>query len=480
LNDGFHGNYTGPDMQTAQNFVWKTSPVISYTLYSPSKFFFAYINDDSELDMYVFQNSQRIKWVNDVREAPLDYVARNVTQTRASAFKLFDIDGDYIQDIIIIDNTKKKLILAKKLKSSVFPEWREEVIVNLLDHEEYKDLQLTSFVFRDLNLDGTPDIVISAYVNKSTTYLLKAINLGKREFKIELIPNFSALNFMLIDSGDLDVKNKNPNDFLVATGDTLSIISQDIVDQEWKIFEVSSKPFFTDPDLDKMNSLGGLCFHLYILDFDQDGYLDIIIPDKIENKLGYLKNPGIVENPEHQWKFTPIIESSLGESNRLTDFVMINVDKSRQLVPVLLFENSVSMFYPTQSVNTSAVTYTEVPFALYFTKDARDMKNKTFSNIYDILIGKGFSAEFIIYSQESGSLLLLEGITAPLLAGQSPYTDRLIWTRIDHPSPYSYNWKCNFWFYLIIYMYSASMILGILHFTCFIKKDSLYDFLKEK
>lgn len=33
-------------------------------------------------------------------------------------------------------------------------------------------------------------------------------------------------------------------------------------------------------------------FHIYIIDYDKDGYLDIAIPNTINNTLVYLDNPG--------------------------------------------------------------------------------------------------------------------------------------------------------------------------------------------
>lgn len=41
-----------------------------------------------------------------------------------------------------------------------------------------------------------------------------------------------------------------------------------------------------------MEKLSALSFHLYILDYDKDGYLDIIFTNYITNKLVYVSNPG--------------------------------------------------------------------------------------------------------------------------------------------------------------------------------------------
>jgi hypothetical protein len=36
----------------------------------------------------------------------------------------------------------------------------------------------------------------------------------------------------------------------------------------------------------------GLNFHIYLLDYDMDGYLDIVLPNQVSNMLALVKNPG--------------------------------------------------------------------------------------------------------------------------------------------------------------------------------------------
>jgi hypothetical protein len=38
----------------------------------------------------------------------------------------------------------------------------------------------------------------------------------------------------------------------------------------------------------------GLDFHMYLLDYDGDGYLDIVYPDKLRNQIVFVRNPGSV------------------------------------------------------------------------------------------------------------------------------------------------------------------------------------------
>lgn len=41
-----------------------------------------------------------------------------------------------------------------------------------------------------------------------------------------------------------------------------------------------------------MEKMSGPNFHIYVLDFDKDGYLDVAMPNHINNTLIYARNPG--------------------------------------------------------------------------------------------------------------------------------------------------------------------------------------------
>jgi hypothetical protein len=53
-------------------------------------------------------------------------------------------------------------------------------------------------------------------------------------------------------------------------------------DQNWLYIEVTGV-FVTPPMYITMEKFSGLSSHLYILDFDKDGYLDIILPNFLTN-----------------------------------------------------------------------------------------------------------------------------------------------------------------------------------------------------
>jgi hypothetical protein len=41
-----------------------------------------------------------------------------------------------------------------------------------------------------------------------------------------------------------------------------------------------------------MEKYSGPSFHIYIVDFDEDGYIDLVLPNFVNNTMIYLKNPG--------------------------------------------------------------------------------------------------------------------------------------------------------------------------------------------
>lgn len=61
-----------------------------------------------------------------------------------------------------------------------------------------------------------------------------------------------------------------------------------------------------------MERYSGAAHHIYILDFNRDGYLDIVLPNLVSNELVMLSNPGLAywhrmdtiagqQNKQRQW-----------------------------------------------------------------------------------------------------------------------------------------------------------------------------------
>ena len=115
------------------------------------------------------------------------------------------------------------------------------------------------------------------------------------------------------------------------------------------------------------------------------------------------------------------------------------------------------MFFPDRESDSLSYETDEEIIILSENSLEEKPKHAKFTNIYDSDISGKIEAQFLIYSQEAGSLL---------------------WYHIDHPSLRSQNWSCNFWFYLIIYIHGASIVLGILHFSLF-SNSNLVDILND-
>lgn len=155
----FHSIYSGPSEEVAKDHTWKTHPIFSESVYNPAKFHLTYINEDAELDMYVFENGKPVSWINNVRGSSLHLKPSNVTSHPASSMDILDFDKDFIEDVLTIDQSGKKIYMSKKVKTaySVYqqdPEWEETVLFDLEDqpqiqHSLPKNYKMTSMVFHD-------------------------------------------------------------------------------------------------------------------------------------------------------------------------------------------------------------------------------------------------------------------------------------------------------------------------------------------
>ena len=108
-----------------------------------------------------------------------------------------------------------------------------------------------------------------------------------------------------------------------------------------------------------MEKYSGPCFHIYIVDFDKDGYLDLVLPSFLSNSLVYLKNPGsaywrkvssIVYQANKQkqisdlkamekWQEIHAVNSAY--SDTIKDFILVNMDTEDKLVIIILTSNSI-------------------------------------------------------------------------------------------------------------------------------------------
>lgn len=110
----------------------------------------------------------------------------------------------------------------------------------------------------------------------------------------------------------------------------------------------------------------GLSFHIYITDYDRDGYLDFVLPNQVTNELSLVKNPGgqywskvqsikdkmSIDSKEKiqnqiaksvdKWQSIRLVESSYSISVR--DFVFVNIDSEEKLAIVLLASDSIRKY----------------------------------------------------------------------------------------------------------------------------------------
>lgn len=117
------------------------------------------------MDMYVFTKGEQIKWVNNVRGTSSTFSAQNVTESKASSMRVFDYDNDFIDDVVFIDDTGKKILIARKLSSvySIYqqdPEWVEDTLLDISDNRNIWDCKMTSMVFMEAS-QGKYDIIVS-------------------------------------------------------------------------------------------------------------------------------------------------------------------------------------------------------------------------------------------------------------------------------------------------------------------------------
>ena len=92
----------------------------------------------------------------------------------------------------------------------------------------------------------------------------------------------------MIDVAKLDPTNPNQNQYLVLLQDNwIGMISED-KHKTWNVIYLSDKEFVSWKDKEIIEEMGGLNFHTYIIDYDNDGNLDILLPNWLESSVGIL------------------------------------------------------------------------------------------------------------------------------------------------------------------------------------------------
>ena len=94
--------------------------------------------------------------------------------------------------------------------------------------------------------------------------------------------------FIIVDN--IAFEQKDFKDILIITkSQKVALIKN--YDPNWIYMEITSA-FFSKDQFAIMETYKGPSFHIYIVDYDKDGYLDIVLPNIVNNTLVYLRNPG--------------------------------------------------------------------------------------------------------------------------------------------------------------------------------------------
>ena len=95
--------------------------------------------------------------------------------------------------------------------------------------------------------------------------------------------------FLLLDAASFD--NKNYKDVLIAHKQSGRLVLLKNYDPVWVTVEITKEGIFSSR-YEEMEESSGLPFHMYIRDWNQDGYLDIILPVEATNSITQFQNPG--------------------------------------------------------------------------------------------------------------------------------------------------------------------------------------------
>jgi len=157
-----------------------------------------------------------------------------------------------------------------------------------------------------------------------------------------------------------------------------------------------------------MEKYSGPSFHLYLVDYDKDGWVDIVLPNFHSNVVVCLRNPGMeywhqVEGTlkeiqkgkqrsalQKLTKWRPMNVASSLYSERLRDFVIVNIDSEDKMVFAVLYEQSIGkresiildFFYPFESFDGKrhSTFYKEKRISIQGIPDIQ------LTNIYDAVI----------------------------------------------------------------------------------------------
>ena len=96
---------------------------------------------------------------------------------------------------------------------------------------------------------------------------------------------------MLVDHAPFE--NPQIKDILVISQLSQKLALVKNFDPLWIYVEITQTPVVTLAHYRIMETFfSGLNFHLYCLDLDQDGFIDLVLPNQVSNQLQFVRNPG--------------------------------------------------------------------------------------------------------------------------------------------------------------------------------------------
>ena len=226
-------------------------------------------------------------------------------------------------------------------------------------------------------MDQMPDLLIGIDVQSAQdslhyTVVLKVNHDGNLNFYNHTLidPDCGrSCRFLLLDHVPFE-PHQSSKDLLVLSRSSFGLALIKNFDPIWVYLEITPGPIVTDQHYQTLETLysGSLNFHMYLIDYDLDGHLDIVYPDKIRNQLILLRNGGSMywnkvnqikdkyalsskdrlqrelNSGVDKWHAHSMIDSAY--TVKINDFVFVNIDTEDKLAIVLLGQDSIRKLFP--------------------------------------------------------------------------------------------------------------------------------------
>jgi hypothetical protein len=102
----------------------------------------------------------------------------------------------------------------------------------------------------------------------------------------------SHCRYLLLDHVPL-TPSAHVKDFLALSQQTQRLVVIKNYDPLWVYLEITPSGIVTSEHYLLMETMySGLNFHMYLVDYDGDGYIDVVYPDQIRNQMLLVRNPG--------------------------------------------------------------------------------------------------------------------------------------------------------------------------------------------